>query len=177
MDLCKKKEKGMALPAVIMVMLITFTLSAAVLNMATSQVKTETAYETNTQALQAAEAGLNMYLWYVNKEGANIELDTVITYPDTNPKYAFVLHEIESTNAKKEVTSTGWSIHKPDIKRRYQRFLRREPLLYVYFTDIEPKDNILVDNCEHCYGQLRTNSDLYIEGRPIFYDTVYYAVL
>lgn len=177
MDLCKKNEKGMALPAVIMVMLITFTLSAAVLNMATSQVKTETAYETNTQALQAAEAGLNMYLWYVNKEGANIELDTVITYPDSNPKYAFILHEIESTNAKKEVTSTGWSIHKPDIKKTVSAIFKKRTFTeYVYFTDIEPKDNIIWwTTGEHCYGQLRTNSDLYIEGRPIFYDTVYYA--
>ncbi len=41
MDVFKNSEKGMALPAVIMVMLITFTLSAAVLTMGTSQVNTE----------------------------------------------------------------------------------------------------------------------------------------
>ena len=101
MDVFRNSEKGMALPAVIMVMLITFTLSAAVLTMGTSQAKTEITYESNTQALQAAEAGLNMYLWYINKEGSSIELDTVITYPDTNPKYAFVLHEIKHNAQKK----------------------------------------------------------------------------
>ena len=175
MDVFRNSEKGMALPAVIMVMLITFTLSAAVLTMGTSQAKTEITYESNTQALQAAEAGLNMYLWYINKEGSSIELDTVITYPDTNPKYAFVLHEIEATNAQKKVTSTGWSINNPDIKKTVSAVFKRKTFTeYVYFTHEEPSP-IWWMTGEKCYGPLRTNSKLYIQGRPIFYGEVYYA--
>ena len=175
MDIFKKSEKGMALPAVIMVMLITFTLSAAVLTMATSQVNTEISYETNTQALQAAEAGLNMYLWYINKEGASIELDTVITYPDANPKYAFILHEIDATNALKKVTSTGWAIHNPDITKTVSATFKRKSFTeYVYFTDQEPEE-IWWRTGEYCYGPYRSNSNIYISGEPVFYGEVYYA--
>lgn len=170
-----KSEKGMALPTVIMVMLISFTLCASVLALADSQTRTEITYESSTKALHAAEAGINYYLWGLNKDEATVELNTVIKYPDINPEYAFILKDKVNDAGLKEITSTGWALHSPDITRSINATLRKKTFTeHVYFTDTEDS-NIVWTSGEVCYGPLHTNTSLNISGIPKFFGKVTYV--
>lgn len=170
-----KSERGIALPTTIMIMLITFTLASIVLSLTDSQVKTEIMYESSSKAIHAAEAGIHVYLWSVNKESASVELDTVVKYPDVNPEYAYILHEITNTSSEKTVKSTGWLLHSPDIKQTITVTLKKRSFTnHVYFTDEEP-EAVYWTTGENCYGPYRTNSNLYISGAPNFHGEVYYV--
>lgn len=171
----RKSEEGMALVTVIMVMLISFTLCASVLVFADSQTKTEISYESSTKALHAAEAGINLYLWGLNKEGASVDLNTVISYPDANPEYAFILKDNINEAGLKEISSTGWAIYSPDITQTINATLRKKSFTeHVYFTNFED-NNIVWKTNEVCYGPLHTNTSLTIDGEPHFYGKVTYV--
>lgn len=158
-----------------MVMLIVFSLAAIVISSSTSQTKMQLSYESSTKALHAAEAGINKYLWSINKEGSTIDLDTIITYPDINPKYAFILHEDINTSEKKVVTSTGWTIHNPEETQSVtSSMMKRSFTQHVYFTDEEPADVWWMTG-DKCYGPYRNNSTLYVKGTPSFYGPVYHV--
>lgn len=173
-NIIKKNEEGMALVAVIMVMLVSFILAAMVLSMSDSQTRTEVAYEGNTQSVQAAEAGIHKYLWSLNKEGGSIDLDTEISYPDSNPRYVFTLDEIEDSSIRKVVKSTGWSIYNPDIKYSVSAEIKKRSFTnHVYFTNHEDP-NIWWNTGDKCYGPYRSNTSLYVMGRPEFYGEVFY---
>ena len=175
MGVFRKSEKGMALPTVIMVMLISFTLCASVLVLAESQTKTEISYESSTQALHAAEAGINLYLWSLNKEGESVALGSVIEYPDTNPKYGFILNESTNEAGLKVITSKGWALYSPDITQTITATLKKKSFTeHVYFTDFEDT-SIVWGNGEVCYGPLHSNTSLKISGSPKFYGRVTYV--
>lgn len=168
-------QKGIVLPSVIMVMLVSLSMVGIVLTFTLSQTDTEITYENNTKALHAAEAGIHKYLWYLNKEGATITLDTVVSFPEVEPKYAYILHENVSESGMKVVTSTGWAINDPNITKEIKvTFKKRTFTQHVYFSENDPAD-IWWMTGEKCYGPYRTNTSIYINGSPEFYGMVYYV--
>ncbi|MDF2537654.1 MAG: putative secreted protein [Herbinix sp.] len=178
MKLVRLSDRGAALVTVIMIMLVTMTFSGIALTYVVSQSKTEAYYENNISAVHAAEAGLNQYLWYLNKEGApEIAMDTDISYPDYHAIAKFKLHKkiAECTDSKIVIEATGWMIHAPDIKRTIKAtFTKRSFTQYVYFSDNDP-DNIWWMSSDTCYGPYHTNTRLSISGSPKFYNTVSYV--
>jgi hypothetical protein len=174
----KLSDKGVALPTVIMVMLVAVTFVGIVLTLVTSQSKTEVFYEDNSSALHAAEAGVNMYLWDLNKDtGTSVLLNTTIQYPETNPVAAYYLDEVEAecTESKKVVTAMGWMLSAPDVKRTVKvTFTKRSFTQYVYFSDNDP-DNIYWSTSDNLYGPFRSNTYLCIMGSPTFWGKVKYV--
>ncbi len=168
-------SKGAALPTVIMVMLVVMTSATIVLSLTTSQAKTGVIYEDNIQALHSAEAGLNQYLWYLNKEGATLKLDTVVTYPESDPESAFIIKELENTNMQKIINVTGWSLRDPDTTRTIEAtFTQRSFTQYVYFSENDPSNIWWMDG-DKCFGPYHTNTSLSISGSPEFFDKVTYV--
>ncbi len=169
------RERGAALPTVIMVMLVVMTTATIVLTLTTSQAKTGVIYEDNIQALHSAEAGLNEYLWYLNKENSTLQMDTVVTYPENDPESAYIIKELQNTNMQKIINVTGWSLRNPDIKRTLEAaFTQRSFTEYVYFSDNDPSNIWWMDG-DKCFGPYHTNTSLSISGSPEFFDTVTYV--
>ncbi len=175
MKFYRLSSKGVALPTVIMVMLVGVTIATMLLAMTTSQARTGVTYEDNISALHSAEAGLNEYLWYLNKENAELDFETVTNYPKADPVAAYFIEELESTNMQKTVKVTGWTLRNPDIKRTIEAtFKQRSFTEYVYFSDNDPAD-IWWQSGEKCFGPYHTNTSLRISGSPEFFGAVSYV--
>jgi len=169
-------KKGVALPTVIMVMLVAMTLGCIALTMVTSQAKTEVIYENNINALHAAEAGANQYLWFINKEHPTpILFDTEIKYPEIDPVSAFILTVMKDERGEKVIKSTGWSLSDVNTTRTIEvTFTKRSFTEYVYLSNDDP-DNIWWMTDEKCYGPYHTNTSLRISGDPEFFSKVTYV--
>ncbi len=166
-------NKGAALPAVLMVMLVIMALSGGVISLVTSQTKEEAYYENNITALHAAEAGLNQFLWSLNKYGSTpLEFEKVFQYPESKSVAAFRLDGINDNGYIKIVKSTAWMIADPSVKRSVTAtYTKRGFAQYIYFSDSEAtKDNkIWWTSNDVCYGPYHTNETLRINGSPVFW--------
>ena len=171
-----KNEKGVALPAVLMVMLIIMALSVGVVSLVRAQTKEQIYYESNTSALHAAEAGLNQYLWNLNKEGSTpLDMGTVFYYPESNPVAAYILTDVTDGGSFKVIKSTGWRLSDPDVKRTVtSTFNKRSFTQYVYFSDNDPA-NIWWTSSDNCYGPYHTNTNLSVDGTPNFWKIASYS--
>jgi Tfp pilus assembly protein PilX len=171
-------NQGVALVTVIMVMLITMILSSIVLSYATTQAKTEAHYEKRMTTLHSIEAGVQEYLWDLNKESVDsVPFDTDITYPEYNPVVSFQLDKIEAecTESKIVIEATGYMLNDPSIIRKIRvTYIKRSFTQYVYFSDNDPS-NIYWSDGNKCYGPYHTNTNLYINGSPKFYGKVTYV--
>ena len=165
-------NKGSALPAVLLVMVIVMTLATVVVKLVTQQTKEEIYYETDAGALQAAESGLNKYLWHLNKEGSSIDMNTVITYPEDNPIAAYRLVSITDGESIKTVQSTGWLLSDSTVTRTIEvTYQKRSFTQYIYFSDEDP-DGIWWTTYDNCYGPYHTNTKLSSKGHPNFWGKV-----
>lgn len=174
MKFYKLTNKGAALPTVIMVMLLTITFGGIVLNYMVSQTKTEVIYEDNIGALHAAEAGINKYLWSLNKDNTSdaLDFDTVIKYPDINSVAEYKLHVVLDDTDQKIIESSGWMIGNEELKRTIKATIKKRSFYqYVYFSILDPAD-IWWGSSDNCYGPYHTNNDLYVMGTPTFWDDV-----
>lgn len=177
MNIRKLSDRGAALVTVIMVMLVTMTFAGIVLSYITSQTKTEVYYENNITALHCAEAGVNQYLWDLNKDSAiaSVLLEDEIDYPNDNPVAKYYLHLVQDTVDKKILEATGWMDNDSSIKRTIRAtFTKRSFTQYVYFSDNDP-NNIWWSSSDNCYGPYHTNTSLYVWGTPTFWSNVTYV--
>ncbi len=165
-----RSNKGSALPAVLLVMLIVTALSGAAVSLVVTQTKEERYYENKLSALHAAEAGLHQYLWYLNKEGSTpIAFGRVINYPEYNAEAAFQLTKVIDDKNQKKIQSTGWMLNDPSVTRTVTAtFNKRSFTQYIYFSDNDP-DNIWWTNNENCYGPYHTNTKISSIGHPNFW--------
>ncbi len=171
-----RDEKGAALPAVLMLMLVIMALSAGVVSLVTAQTKEQDYYENNITALHTAEAGINQYLWSVNKEKSTpIPAETVINYPESNPVAAFILDVITDGASMKVVKSTGWMLNDPAVKRTITVTLNKRLFTqFVYFSDSDDKD-IWWTTGDNCYGPYHTNGTLRVDGTANFWGKATYT--
>jgi len=168
----RNSNAGSALPAVLLVMAIVMTLVTAVVSLSSTQTKEEIFFEDDTSAFHAAEAGANKYLWFLNKEGSTIDMDTVITYPEGNPTAAYQLKSITDNANTKTIRSTGWKLSDPDVKQTVEvTFQKRSFTQYIYFSDEDP-DSIFWSSDDNCYGPYHTNTSLSSSGHPNFWGKV-----
>jgi len=177
MKIRKLTNKGAALVTVIMLMLVTMALVGIVLSFITSQTKMEIFYENNIVALHSAEAGVNQYLWDLNKDSAtsSVLLEDEVEYPNVNPVAKYFLHSTQDTADKKIIEATGWMLNDPSIKRTIKAtFTKRSFTQYVYFSDNDPTD-IWWMSSDNCYGPYHTNTSLYVSGSPTFWSNVTYV--
>lgn len=165
-------NKGFALPTVLLVMVIVMILVTAVTSLATTQTKEEIYFENDTSALHAADAGLNKYLWHLNKEGSSIAMNTDTAYPEDHPSGVFKLVSITDDANIKTVKSTGWKINNPKVIEAVEAtFQKRSFTQYIYFSDEDP-DSIYWSGHENCYGPYHTNTKLSVSGHPNFWGKV-----
>lgn len=165
-------NKGSALPAVLLVMVIVMIFVTAVVSLASTQTKEEIYYEDDASAIHAAEAGLNKYLWYLNKENSSIELDSVISYPEDAPIAAFKLESVTDEKSTKTIKSTGWMLSDPSVLETVEAtFEKRSFTKYIYFSDEDPS-GIWWTTYDNCYGPYHTNTFLSSKGHPNFFGKV-----
>ena len=165
-------DRGAALPAVLLAMLIIMTFSAGVVTLASQQTKEEIYYENDTGAYHAAEAGLHKYLWHLNKESSTLDMDTVILYPEDNPTAAFQLTGVTDGTNSKTVKATGWMLNDPTVMETIEAtFQKRSFTQYIYFSDEDP-DGIYWTTYDNCFGPYHTNTKLSSKGHPNFWGKV-----
>lgn len=173
-----RDDKAVALPSVIITMTAVVIFGMSILLMSTNQVKTNIKYENNVNALHVAEAGINHYLWYLNKESAAFDqLNTVIEYPEYNPAYAYIIEVDPASDSpsSKKIRSTGWLLSDPDNKRVIEVVLAKKSFTqYVYFSDNDPSD-ILFTSSDFIYGPYHSNTNLVVSGRPTFFGKATYS--
>ncbi len=162
-------NEGSSLAAVLIVMLIVMVLGTAVVQLVTQQTKDQIYYENDIGALQAAEAGLNQYLWYLNKESGTISLGADILYPQDKPVAAFRLNVMKDVESVKTVQAVGWMLGDPTVTRTVEAtYQKRSFTQYIYFSDSDP-DGIWWTNYDICYGPYHTNTKLSSKGHPTFW--------
>ena len=165
-------NKGSALPAVLLIMAIVMILTTTAVSLASTQTKEEIFYEAYTGAMHAAEAGVNKYLWYLNKEESTIDLDTVIYYPVDAPVAAFILNSVADGANTKTIRATGWMLSDPSVKKTVEAaFQKRSFTQYIYFSDEDPS-GIWWTSYDNCYGPYHTNTFLSSKGHPHFFGKV-----
>lgn len=165
-----RSNKGSALPAVLLILLIVTALSGAAVSLATTQTKEERYYENNISALHTAEAGLHQYLWYLNKENSRpIDFDIPVNYPEGNAVAAFQLTRILDDENQKQIQAKGWMLNDPGVTRTVTAtFHKRSFTQYIYFSDEDP-DGIWWTSYDNCYGPYHTNTKLSSKGHPNFW--------
>lgn len=166
-----KNKNGIALPLVLILFIPIAILAYSALAINSSQTTFNVKYQSGIDALHYAEAGLNHYLWSLNKNTSFPSLNREINFE--NGKY--IIKVLEQGNGYIKVQSTGWSNREPDIKKTITAVLgQRTFTRYSYFSVDDPSDIRWTSN-DKVYGPYHTNGNLVIDGNPIFYGRVTYS--
>ena len=167
-----KNEKGMALPTVIILMAVLIVLSASAYFVTMSQLKMNQQYAGSVDALHYAEAGINQYLWHLNKTDSEA-IATGVEHPFGTG--FFMLHtEGDINNGYLTVRSTGYHKDNPAQTRTLEVMLSKKNFTqYVWLTDSEGDAYSATINTWN--GPFHTNGDLRILGKPTFNGPVSYS--
>jgi hypothetical protein len=149
----RRDESGIALPAVIILSVILMTLVAASTGFALSSLNTSRHDQDWNGALAAAEAGIDDYLYRLNRDSEYWQYDDATPPPDGNQAFAawvdvpgsgdaefryFVDDAELPTQGIIKVVSSG---RVRGAVRTVEALLRRRSFLdYLYFTEYETKD-------------------------------------
>ncbi|MBO8159245.1 hypothetical protein [Thermosyntropha sp.] len=165
-------EKGISLPIVLLLFVPIVILAYSALNLSTAQNSFISKYDSGVNALHYAEAGINHYLWSLNKTETSFpHLNREV--PFENGKYMVTV--LEQGEGYVKIKSTGWTDKEPNIKRTITAVLaKRNFTRYSYFSDNDPSEIRWVSS-DIVYGPYHTNGDLVIDGNPTFYGRVTYS--
>ncbi|SHE61499.1 PilX N-terminal [Desulforamulus putei DSM 12395] len=167
-----RDQRGIALPMVLVFITVFTLLGFTAAYLVTSQTTLGSRYAGSQDALHYAEAGCQNYLWHLN-EGTpnNVEFNKDIKFTDGY----YRLQLINTGQQTVTLRATGWPAADPTNKRTIEtRFRKRQFNQHVYLSHDDGSDIWWADG-EKCYGPLHTNTDLRIQGRPVFYGKVTYS--
>jgi len=144
MKFFSKNKKGSALAFVLVIMTVVAIILASILQFVASEVKSSIYKVNKEKAFQVAEAGINDYLWYINKKiGSLTDPQAIENFWNGNPRGVGVkyqatfpandpigTYEIEVTppditTSTITVTSTGWANNNSSVKRTIKIKLKK----------------------------------------------------
>lgn len=173
-------NKGVTIPVVLVVLLISTILGFASMNMITSQTKFNIIDDSSKKAIEYAEAGYNQYLWHLNDDvnfystKLSDDMQGVdISFQDGY--YRLQVTKPSDTDRFITIKSTGWTKSNPDIKRTIEAKIRKKQFVHHVYVSNNEGNNIWWTSGDESHGPYHTNGDLLIEKKPIFYDTVSYS--
>lgn len=180
-------QDGMALPLVVVVIAVVTVLGFTAAYVTDSQGILGARFTGREKALAIAEAGVNQYLWHLNKDSRFYEHDDDYIFDGGQPR----VHTFEDGRFRLEITppstedpvvtirSTGWLAREPSNQRTVEvRVHRREFVQYVSMTQEQTSPDgepVYWFTGEHIWGPLHTNGTLRIWGSPTFHDRVTYS--
>ena len=176
----RRDEDGVALIAILIGLVVLVLLAVTVLDYAVNS-STISRHDQNwSAALNAAEAGIDDYLFHLNENSnytnysasnlpsdGNVAFTTFVDVPGGSTKSQYT-YTPDTTNLTVDGTITLTSTGKVgNSKRTLQAILRRRNFLdYLYFTDYETKDPALYTGSPFTATQAETACALhYYEGR------------
>lgn len=175
-----KNNKGVTLPIVLLTLMILTIFGTTILFITSSQAKFNYADDSSKNALEYAEAGYNAYLWHLNDdvnfystEKHKKMMNTPIAFQDGY--YMLEVTKPSDTDRFITIKSTGWTKDSPDKKRTVAAKIRKKQFVHHVYVSNSDGSNIWWTTGDESHGPYHTNGDLYIQARPVFYDTVSYS--
>lgn len=166
-----QNHKGIALPVVLILFIPISILAYSALSLTSSQANFNYRYQAGIEALHYAEAGINHYLWSLNKNKDFSNLNQEVAFEQG--KYRIKI--LEQGNGYVKIASTGWTNRDPEITKTVTAVLgQRTFTRYSYFSVDDPSDIRWTSN-DIVYGPYHTNGNLVIDGNPTFYGRVTYS--
>jgi hypothetical protein len=176
------RQEGLAMPTVIILFLVIMIFTASALSIAMNQVQMNTRYIGSVDALHYAEAGLNEYLWHLNKVDSDaITLEQNISIGDGIYRIQYIEGSVNDGYIR--LRSTGFHVDYPDNIRTIEVTVsKRSFTQYVWLSDSDiGPDEVVVwnagPNMHEWHGPYHTNGTLNIWGSPKFYDRVTYSTI
>jgi len=168
-----KKEEGIALPTVIILMAVVILLSASALSVTLNQASMNRHYAASVDALHFAESGINQYLWHLNKiDSESLTLGVDQEFGEGYFRLELIDGSVEDGFVT--VRSSGYHKDSPDRTRTLEVMLSKKSFTqYVWLTDSEGVAwNATIHTWE---GPFHTNGNLRVWGRPTFNGPVSYS--
>ena len=136
-------NKGISIPLVLIVALVTIIFGFTSLRMINSEARFNIIDDSNKKAIEYAEAGYNEYLWHLNDDvnyystQASIDIQNV-PIPFQDGYYKLEVTKPSDTDRFITIRSTGWTKTNPDIKRTIEAKIRKKQFVHhVYVSDDE----------------------------------------
>lgn len=173
-------NKGISIPLVLIVALVTIIFGFTSLRMINSEARFNIIDDSNKKAIEYAEAGYNKYLWHLNDDvnyystQASIDIQNV-PIPFQDGYYKLEVTKPSDTDRFITIRSTGWTKTNPDIKRTIEAKIRKKQFVHHVYVSDDEGNNIWWTTGDESHGPYHTNGDLRIQKKPVFYDTVTYS--
>lgn len=180
-------QDGIALPLVMVLIAVVTILGFTAAYVAGNQGMLGARFAQGEKALAIAEAGVNQYLWHLNKDPRFYEHDDDFILDGGQPR----VHTFEDGQYRLEITPpttaepvvtircTGWLVACPSERKTLQvRVRRRQFVQYVSLCNEQTSPDgepVYWYTGDHIWGPLHTNGTLRIWGRPTFHDRVTYS--
>jgi hypothetical protein len=186
-----KKDSGIAMPVVVAVIAIITLLGFTSVALVENQGSMGKRYEKSESALSVAEAGVNEYLWRLNKdsrfyatpEGIDFVNDGGVPreheFQNSDGIYTLEITEPTAADPTVKIKSTGWikgdenSKYAVDVDVRKRRFVQQ-----IYLSGDEKDlsgEEVWWTTGDVVNGPFHTNGTLNIKGTPQFYGRVTYS--
>jgi hypothetical protein len=184
-----KEDSGIAMPIVVVIIAVVTLLGFTSVVLMENQTSMGKRYEASESALSIAEAGINEYLWHLNKDSrfyATPEGDDFVNdsgkpreHEFQSGKYTLEITAPTAAEPTVKIKSTGWlkgdesSKYTAEVVVRKRRFVQQ-----IYLSGDEKRVNgesVWWTTGDVVNGPFHTNGTLNIKGKPTFFDRVTYS--
>lgn len=173
-------NRGVTIPIVLIVLLITIIFGLAIMSMISTQAKINTIDDASKKAFEYAEAGYNDYMWHLNDdvnfysttESKNMQN---IAIPFREGFYKLEVTKPSDTDRFVTIKSTGWTKNNPSVNRTILAKIRKKQFVHHVYVSDSDGENIWWTSGDESHGPYHTNETLRIQKSPKFYDTVTYS--
>ena len=187
MKVLLKKNDGIAMPLVVAIIAVVSLLGFTAVFLTESQTTMGARYEKGETALSIAEAGVNEYIWHLNKDSKFYETTegqafvedskgnpVTHTFVKGNGKYTLEIEAPTTSQPVIKIKSTGWLNADESVKTAVEVGVHKRGFTqYVHLSD--SMGNLFWADGEQIYGPVHTNGDLRTMGTPTFHDRVTYT--
>lgn len=182
-----KDRRGLALPLTVALIAIVSLLGVTAAYLVDSQGVMASRHKRGQDALFYAEAGVNEYLWRLNKNSKFYEEDDHYILDGGNPRVhahrdGFFQLRVTPPDTQQPVvtiTSTGWAAADPGNRRTVRvQAHKRQFVQTIYLTGGENTPSgtkVWWITGDEVWGPLHTNGTLHIDGDPVFHGPVTYS--
>ncbi len=180
-------RRGIALPLTVAVIAIVSLLGVTGAYLVNSQGTMVSRHKRGQDALFYAEAGVNEYLWRLNKNSKFYKEDDDYVFDGGEPRvhhyrdgfFQFRITPPDTEHPVVTITSTGWPAADPGNRRTVRvQVHKRQFVQTIYLTGTESTpggEKVWWITGDEVWGPLHTNGDLHIDGDPVFHGPVTYS--
>lgn len=182
-----KDRRGVVMPSVVFVIGMVTLLGFTVAFLVQSQTTMGMRYTDNEKSLHLAEAGINKYIWHLNKDSSyykkgsyepgETEPGVVTPYQD-----GFYYLEVEAPTTEVPVVTiraTGWTGGSSTVMTTVEAQVHKKQFTqHLFVTGLEELpdgDEVWWITGDEVAGPLHTNGRIYIDGNPVFHGKVTYS--